>query len=165
MTGSFVTKNTCFESSGTSDGIRRKRDYRKSGGCGGSTRIGNEQDGDFETTNSRTMALRGRRGRVGRSKRRTRRAIVLGNERCGCHIVERDYYTPPGFGGVPCVCMRIPTGGGKTLLAAHAVGTIGDKLLGTDRPVCLWITPSTTIRDQTLRGLQKPPHYAASGNI
>ncbi len=73
-------------------------------------------------------------------------------------ITERDYYTPPGFEGVPYICMRIPTGGGKTLMAAHAVGTIGDKLLGTDRPVCLWITPSTTIRDQTLRGLQKQHH-------
>ena len=73
-------------------------------------------------------------------------------------ITERDYYTPPGFEGVPYVCIRIPTGGGKTLLAAHAVGTIGDKLLGTDRPVCLWIAPSTTIRDQTLRGLQKQHH-------
>jgi type III restriction enzyme len=73
-------------------------------------------------------------------------------------IAKRDYYTPPGFEGVPYVCMRIPTGGGKTLMAAHAVGTIGDKLLGTDRPVCLWITPSTTIRDQTLRGLQRQHH-------
>ena len=36
------------------------------------------------------------------------------------------------------------------------LGTIGDKLLGTDNPACLWITPSTTIRDQTLRRLQKP---------
>ncbi len=57
----------------------------------------------------------------------------------------------------------MPTGGGKTLLAAHALGTIGDKLLGTDRPACLWVTPSTTIRDQTLRRLQKPndPYYEA----
>ena len=73
-------------------------------------------------------------------------------------ITERDYYTPPGFDGVPYVCIRIPTGGGKTLMAAHAVGAIGDKLLRTDRPVCLWITPSTTIRDQTLRGLQTQHH-------
>ena len=54
------------------------------------------------------------------------------------------------------MCLRLPTGGGKTLLAAHAIGTIGDKLLGTDRPACLWVTPSTTIRDQTLRRLARP---------
>jgi hypothetical protein len=30
-------------------------------------------------------------------------------------------YNPDAFGEVPCVCLRIPTGGGKTVLAAHAV--------------------------------------------
>ena len=38
------------------------------------------------------------------------------------------------------------------------MGTIADRLLGTDQPACLWITPSTTIRDQTLRALQRPTH-------
>lgn len=73
-------------------------------------------------------------------------------------LTERDYHSPPGFDHVPYVCLRLPTGGGKTLLAAHAVGTVGRELLGTDRPVCLWITPSTTIRDQTLRGLSSIHH-------
>ena len=70
----------------------------------------------------------------------------------------RRYYTAPGFEGVPYVCLRLPTGGGKTLLAAQSVGEIGRALLGTDRPACLWITPSTTIRDQTLRALRRPTH-------
>ncbi len=69
-----------------------------------------------------------------------------------------DYYTAPGFERVPYVCLRLPTGGGKTLLAAEAIGEIGRALLGTDRPVCLWITPSTTIRDQTRRALNNPTH-------
>ncbi len=73
-------------------------------------------------------------------------------------FTERDYLSTPGFGGVPYVCLRIPTGGGKTLLGAHAVGVIGRSLLATDRPAVLWITPSTTIRDQTLRGLKNPNH-------
>ncbi len=73
-------------------------------------------------------------------------------------LTERGYYSPPGFDHVPYICLRLPTGGGKTLLAAHAVGTVGRELLGTDRPVCLWITPSTTIRDQTLRGLLSIHH-------
>ena len=71
---------------------------------------------------------------------------------------ERDYYTTPHFGRVPYVCMRIPTGGGKTLMAAHAVGIIGRKMLAIDNPACLWITPSITIRDQTLRGLSQKHH-------
>lgn len=73
-------------------------------------------------------------------------------------FTERDYLSTPGFGGVPYVCLRIPTGGGKTLLGAHAVGVVGRSLLATDRPAVLWITPSTTIRDQTLRGLKNPNH-------
>jgi type III restriction enzyme len=72
--------------------------------------------------------------------------------------LARDYYSPPGFEQTPYVCLRLPTGAGKTLLAAYAVGRIGASLQGTDRPTCLWITPSTTIRDQTLRGLQQPTH-------
>ena len=75
-----------------------------------------------------------------------------------------DYFSPPGFEGVPYICLRLPTGGGKTLLAAHAVGAVARRLLGTDAPVCIWICPSTTIRDQTLRLLRDKPsdhHYLA----
>lgn len=70
----------------------------------------------------------------------------------------RSYYQTPKFAGVPYVCLRLPTGGGKTLLAAHAVGVIGRHMLETDQPACLWITPSTTIRDQTLRALKNSYH-------
>jgi len=79
-------------------------------------------------------------------------------------ITDRNYFVPPGFDGVPYVCLRLPTGGGKTLLAAHAVGTVARQLLGSDSPACLWICPSTTIRDQTLRVLRDKPndhHYIA----
>src|SRR5438045_2642636 len=61
-------------------------------------------------------------------------------------LTGRDYFSPPGFEGVPYVCLRLPTGGGKTLLAAHAAGAVGRRLLGIDRPACLWITPTTVIR-------------------
>jgi type III restriction enzyme len=73
-------------------------------------------------------------------------------------ITERDYYTTPHFNHVPYVCLRIPTGGGKTLMAAHAVGRIARHLLRIDNPACLWVTPSTTIRDQTRNGLQNSHH-------
>ena len=79
-------------------------------------------------------------------------------------VASRDYFAPPHFDGVPYVCLRLPTGGGKTLLAAHAVGTVARRLLGTDAPACVWICPSTTIRDQTLRVLRDKPndhHYLA----
>jgi hypothetical protein len=50
------------------------------------------------------------------------------------------------FDEVPCICLRIPTGGGKTLLAAHGVALAGKAVLDSDAPLALWLTPSDTIR-------------------
>src|SRR5690606_9216709 len=47
--------------------------------------------------------------------------------------------------GLPYVCLRIPTGGGKTLVAAHAAGRAARELVETDRPVVLWLVPSNPI--------------------
>jgi type III restriction enzyme len=71
----------------------------------------------------------------------------------------RNFEDVPQLAGVPYVCLRVPTGGGKTLIAAKAVGTVAKRLGHQDRPLCLWVTPSTTIRDQTLRGLQDRNHF------
>jgi type III restriction enzyme len=59
---------------------------------------------------------------------------------------------------VPAVCVRIPTGGGKTFLAAHTVAHAGKILLNTDAPVALWLVPSDAIRSQTLAALTSPRH-------
>ncbi len=61
---------------------------------------------------------------------------------------------------VPFVCLKVPTGGGKTLVAAHAAGLLYDALLHDkdDTGVVLWLTPSDTIRSQTLRALKDPAH-------
>lgn len=67
-------------------------------------------------------------------------------------------YDATALGEVPAVCVRIPTGGGKTLLAAHAVGRVGKPLCGNDAPVVLWLVPSDAIRTQTLAALQSPRH-------
>ncbi|MBK8072677.1 MAG: DEAD/DEAH box helicase family protein [Ramlibacter sp.] len=67
-------------------------------------------------------------------------------------------YTAEPFGAVPCVCLRIPTGGGKTVMAAHAVGLLAREWRATDAPVAVWLVPSDTIRSQTLRALQTPGH-------
>lgn len=64
----------------------------------------------------------------------------------------------PVFDDVPCVCLRIPTGGGKTLLAAHAVALAGKAVRDSDSPVALWLTPSDTIRTQTLEALSNARH-------
>jgi superfamily II DNA or RNA helicase len=60
----------------------------------------------------------------------------------------------------PFVCLKVPTGGGKTLIAAHAAGLLYDALLQDkdDMGIILWLTPSDTIRSQTLRALEDPGH-------
>ncbi len=59
---------------------------------------------------------------------------------------------------VPQVCIRIPTGGGKTLLAAHAIERAARLYVGTQTPLALWLVPSNTIRAQTLDALKMPGH-------
>ena len=39
-------------------------------------------------------------------------------------ICGYEYLPTPQFPNTPYICLRVPTGGGKTLIAAHAVGTI-----------------------------------------
>lgn len=65
-------------------------------------------------------------------------------------------YDAEALGKVPAVCVRIPTGGGKTFLAAHAVAKIGKTFRDTAAPVILWLVPSDAIRTQTLIGLTTP---------
>ena len=68
-------------------------------------------------------------------------------------------YRKDAFGDdIPCVCLRLPTGGGKTLLAAHIVARIGKAFRDTDAPVVLWLTPSDTIRTQTAAALNTAGH-------
>ena len=66
----------------------------------------------------------------------------------------RDY----GFGQTPYVCLRIPTGGGKTVLGSYAIDVAAKSLLDTETPIALWLVPSITIREQTVEALKKPNH-------
>lgn len=72
-------------------------------------------------------------------------------------------YFPVSVAGLgshmPYVCLRIPTGGGKTLLACHACGIAISELLEAERSVVLWLVPSTTILDQTVDALRDPRHH------
>ncbi len=62
------------------------------------------------------------------------------------------------FGQVPYVCLRLPTGGGKTVLASHAIKVATRAYLEQDYPVVLWLVPTTTIKQQTLEALKQPGH-------
>ena len=60
--------------------------------------------------------------------------------------------------GMPYFCLRVPTGGGKTWLAAKSVALVNTHLLRVPHSVVLWLVPSKTIRDQTVRGLKDRQH-------
>jgi type III restriction enzyme len=59
---------------------------------------------------------------------------------------------------MPYICLRVPTGGGKTLLACYAAGIAQEELLHAERSVVLWLVPSNTILDQTADALRDPRH-------
>ncbi len=59
---------------------------------------------------------------------------------------------------LPYVCLRLPTGGGKTFVAAHAVSVAAKELLHTDEPLVLWLVPSNAILQQTLKALRDRKH-------
>jgi len=74
-------------------------------------------------------------------------------------------YRPlPGFPpDTPYFCLRVPTGGGKTWLAAKSVALINTHLLRTEHSVILWLVPSKPIREQTLKALKDRGHpYSAA---
>lgn len=58
----------------------------------------------------------------------------------------------------PRVCLKVPTGGGKTIIAAHAIKITSEVWLEREFPVVLWFTPSDTIRQQTAEALKNPRH-------
>lgn len=71
---------------------------------------------------------------------------------------NRPYIPVASLPALPYVCLRVPTGGGKTLMAAHAVGIAARAYLQADRAVCLWLVPSNAIREQTLKALRDREH-------
>jgi type III restriction enzyme len=59
---------------------------------------------------------------------------------------------------VPHICMKVPTAGGKTFIACNALKTIFDAF-DYDRPkAVVWLVPSITILDQTIKNLKDPTH-------
>ncbi len=74
------------------------------------------------------------------------------------HITERPFHSVAQLPGLAYVCLRIPTGGGKTFMACHAVEIAIHELLRQDRGVVLWLVPTNAIKDQTLGALRDPRH-------
>lgn len=68
------------------------------------------------------------------------------------------YRAPKGLGDTPYCCIRLPTGGGKTILAAHSVPLARDAGLSREYPLVLWLVTSNVIRQQTVQALADPRH-------
>lgn len=92
--------------------------------------------------------------------------------RSGVGTAWREYWHKKdiavGVGGVPAyqdaipdvphVCMKVPTGGGKTFMACAALRRIFDAM-PLDKPrVAVWLVPSDAILSQTIRNLSDPDH-------
>jgi type III restriction enzyme len=67
-------------------------------------------------------------------------------------------YRPAPFIAAPCVCLAIPTGGGKTLIAAAAAGLVAGHALRRTPALVVWLVPSTAIAGQTIARLRQATH-------
>lgn len=73
---------------------------------------------------------------------------------------------------VPSVCLKVPTGGGKTLIGAHAIGHILSGMFERKTGLVVWVVPSEAILSQTIRAFTDPKHpyraaleHAADGRL
>ncbi len=69
----------------------------------------------------------------------------------------RKYVEVGGAVKVPTIAVKVPTGGGKTIIAVEAIRVIGEAY-GISYPFVLWFTPSDTICRQTVEALKKTTH-------
>ncbi len=86
---------------------------------------------------------------------RTAYEKATGDAEAVARLGAARHYAP--LGDIPFVSLKIPTGGGKTIIGAHAVKLAADAT-ETDTPLVLWLTPSDTIRTQTAEALKNPRH-------
>jgi type III restriction enzyme len=59
---------------------------------------------------------------------------------------------------VPHICMKVPTAGGKTFIACNAIKTIFDAFEYDKPKAVVWLVPSITILDQTIKNLKDTSH-------
>jgi len=78
------------------------------------------------------------------SNRNPKRAFISSTE---TEDKYNDYFD------VPNICVKIPTGGGKTLVGCHSVAEIMSSTLKhkMDRGIVMWFVPSEAIKSQTLK--------------
>ena len=60
--------------------------------------------------------------------------------------------------GVPNLCFKVPTGGGKTFIACNAIRPVFSALPVTKTKAVVWLVPSDAILSQTVQALKDPQH-------
>ena len=60
--------------------------------------------------------------------------------------------------GVPNLCIKVPTGGGKTFIAYNAIRPVFDALPVTKTKAVVWLVPSEAILTQTAKALKDTSH-------
>lgn len=75
-------------------------------------------------------------------------------------IGSTKYYDTESGVSCPIVCIKIPTGGGKTVVACHLLNSLYQEYLRRERDtgIVAWLMPTETIRTQTLNALKNPEH-------
>ena len=96
---------------------------------------------------------------------------MVGDAKAAFHFTMLKLWREPGSyrpiagfdEGMPYFCLRVPTGGGKTLVGARCVSLVNRHLLQTEHSVILWLVPSNAIREQTLKAFRnrEHPYHAA----
>ena len=78
----------------------------------------------------------------------------------GFYMTTQKKYKSQGLGKVPYVCIKIPTGGGKTLVACHILYSIYEKFAESrnQKGLVLWLVPTNAIKTQTINALRNRNH-------
>ena len=87
-----------------------------------------------------------------------RRASEVGAKMAFLEATELPYHSVGQLPGLPYVCVRVPTGGGKTILAANAIGIAAKEFLNAEQCLVLWLVPTNTILQQTINALKDRKH-------
>jgi type III restriction enzyme len=73
-------------------------------------------------------------------------------------LTNTQYLEIEGFDN-PYVCIRIPTGGGKTLIATKSIRVLTNEYLNQDYSLVFWLAPTEAIVNQTLQALKNKQHF------
>jgi type III restriction enzyme len=82
----------------------------------------------------------------------------MGAKKAFVYLTERVYHHVEQLPDLPYVCLKVPTSGGKTVMACGALTLVAEEWLRQERCLALWLVPTEPIRAQTLRALRDRQH-------